>query len=213
MSFQLVCIWTWVDDGFVCRTLESGGTMNRHTGLETERLILREATMADAEAIYRYMSDPVVMRLTGEPMWESLEETRERIRTFTDYEVYGYGRWQVFEKHLGDKAQSIGFAGLKFHERFGPGGADEVDLGYRFLEDRWGRGYATECGQALIRFGFEVLKLQQITAYTLPENVASQRVLEKLDFIDDGLHYFDDYGFEARRYFLNAPESSGSEQT
>ena len=84
--------------------------MKRYTTLETERLIMREATPRDAEAMFRYQSHPEVMRYTGEPLWESIEETRERIESYVDYEAYGYGRWQVFEKHLGPEAESIGFA-------------------------------------------------------------------------------------------------------
>lgn len=178
--------------------------MKRYPGIETERLILREAVPSDAAAVFRYQSDPDVMRYTGEPPWQTLEETEQRLASYPDFETYGYGRWQVFEKHLGDNAQSIGFAGLKFLAAEGPGGCDEVDLGFRFLPDRWGRGYATECGRDLIRFGFEDLLLAEIVAYALPANDASRHVLLKLGFVDDGMFVCPRDGTEAKRFVLTS---------
>ena len=63
-----------------------------------------------------------------------------------------------------------------------------LDLGYRFVRDRWGRGYATECSHALIAFGFDVLGLEQLVAYVMPGNAASVRVLEKTGFVAEGRH-------------------------
>lgn len=178
--------------------------MKRHTTLETERLVMRESVPGDAEAVFRYQSDPDVMRHTGEPPWPTLEETQQRLASYPDYEAYGYGRWQVLEKHLGAKAQPIGFAGLKYLAGEGPGGCDEVDLGFRFLPDRWGRGYATECGRALTKFGFEELRLTQIVAYVLPENDASRHVLHKLGFVDDGIFVCPHDGSKAMRFLLTS---------
>ena len=176
--------------------------MKRYDGLETERLILREGVAGDAAAVFRYQSDSDVVRYTGEPAWETLEQTEQLLADYPDYERYGYGRWQVLEKELGERAQPIGFAGLKYLVGEGPGGCDEVDLGFRFLPDRWGRGYATECGRALVDFGLRELGLTQIVAYAHPDNGGSLRVLEKLGFVPDGTGDCCHLSVPARRLIL-----------
>ena len=81
----------------------------------------------------------------------------------------------------------MGFAGLKYLPEL-----EEVDIGYRFASKFWGKGFATECGEALLKFGFEELNLKRIIAWVMPENTASINVLQKLGFqeekrlIDDG---------------------------
>ncbi len=95
-----------------------------------------------------------------------------------DYRTYGFGRWACV---LRASDEVIGLAGLKFlPER------DEVDLGYRFQVAHWGRGLATEVSQAVVRYGFETLKLPQITALVQPENIASVRVLGKCGLTPTG---------------------------
>jgi ribosomal-protein-alanine N-acetyltransferase len=68
----------------------------------------------------------------------------------------------------------IGVTGLT-HLDDGP----EVEVGYRFLNRCWGRGYATEAARASIAYGFSELGLDRIVAVTLPKNIASRRVMEK----------------------------------
>src|SRR5690606_34746369 len=81
-----------------------------------------------------------------------------------------------------------GFAGLKYLDDLG-----EVDLGYRFMKEFWGKGIATEAASACITLGFDTLNLDKIIAMVLPENKGSVRVLEKLNFkyekdiFEDGL--------------------------
>jgi RimJ/RimL family protein N-acetyltransferase len=57
-----------------------------------------------------------------------------------------------------------------------------VELGYAIVAERWGEGLATELGAAAIEIGFRDLDLEEIVAFTLPNNVASRRVMEKLGF-------------------------------
>lgn len=58
----------------------------------------------------------------------------------------------------------------------------EVDLGYRFMSQYWGKGYATEANAASLELGFKTLHLKKIIAMVMPLNTASIRVLEKLGF-------------------------------
>lgn len=120
--------------------------------------------------------DAEVSRFTGDGGVVSKAEIERRIRedVLGDYEKYGYGRLAVEWKTSG---KFIGFAGLKYLDDL-----NEVDLGYRFIRKDWGKGIATEAGQALLGFGFEKLDLKKIIAMVLMANRASINVLNKLGF-------------------------------
>src|SRR5579871_6165650 len=111
--------------------------------LQTERLILREFLTADVEDFFRLVIDPDVTRYTGDSC-KTLEEagTGLQDRVLGAYQKHGYGRWAVVFKPTG---KIIGFAGLKYLEDIG-----EVDLGYRFFKEYWGRGLATEASRAVL---------------------------------------------------------------
>ena len=89
--------------------------------------------------------------------------------------------------------ETIGAAGLQHLE-----GGPEVEVGYRFLEEHWGHGYATESAQASIDFGLDELGLERIVAVALESNVASRRVLEKCGLREIGLAHV--YGLEHVKY-------------
>jgi RimJ/RimL family protein N-acetyltransferase len=143
--------------------------------LETPRLILREFVPADLDDFYRLVTDPDVIRYTGDP-GGSREEVRQGMeaRVFTDYRVRGFGRWAAILK---EEDRFIGFAGLKYLEDVGG-----VDVGYRFFKDYWGRGLATEACRALVGHGFDELQLPRILGLVDPDNAASIHVLEKCGF-------------------------------
>lgn len=143
------------------------------TLIETERLLLREITLDDKEALFKLHSDPAVQKYTGEPVVESIEEIEKAIRTrIDDYGKYGFGRWATFLKN---GMQFVGWAGLAYLPEF-----DEIDLGYRFLPEYWGLGIATEASRAILTYGFDSLKIRKIIAIALKENKASIRVMEKV---------------------------------
>ena len=141
--------------------------------LQTERTYLREYREEDAESFYRLNSDPAVIRFTGDDPLISLPQARTILlqHPIADYRLRGFGRWACICRR---SDEVIGFAGFKYlPER------REIDLGYRFLPEFWGRGLATEVCRVLIRHGFDVVNLSEITALVQSENVASVRVLEK----------------------------------
>ncbi len=145
-------------------------------GPETARLRLRALTPEEAADFYALNSHPQVLRYTGEPPLESLEAARIAIETYPDWARYGFGRWAC---ELKESQRVIGFCGLKPLPEL-----NEVDLGFRFLPEHWGKGLATEASLATLKFGREVLQLERIIALVLPQNAASVRVLEK-----PGLHF------------------------
>ncbi len=150
------------------------------TGPTTPRLIHRAMTTDDAPAFFALNSHPDVMRYTGEPPIESVEQARAAIENYPDFQTHGFGRWGCFLREAdpatGTPAGTlIGFNGLKYLDDL-----DAVDVGYRFLPEHWGKGLATEAGRAAIDFGFNTLGLNRIIALVLPDNAGSIRVLEKL---------------------------------
>lgn len=144
--------------------------------IETERLILRPFTLEDIEASYQMNLDAEVSKYTGDGGVVSKEEVERRIKenVLGDYKKHGYGRLAV---ELKGESKFIGFAGLKYLEDL-----KEVDLGYRFMKQYWGKGIATEAAKACLDLGFNKLGLSRVIGMVLPENGASIRVLEKLGF-------------------------------
>jgi len=143
------------------------------TIIETERLLLREITLDDKEALFKLHSNPAVQKFTGEPVVESIDDIKKAIEArIINYKKYGYGRWATFLK---DDMQFVGWAGLAYLPEF-----DETDLGYRFLPEYWGLGIATEASRAILNYGFDSLKLKKIIAIALKEHKASIRVMEKV---------------------------------
>jgi ribosomal-protein-alanine N-acetyltransferase len=142
--------------------------------MDTERLILRPFTLDDAEAWLPLISLPEIIRYTGDTPASSVDEARELLRTrpLRDYAVHGYGRMAVIEKASG---RLVGFSGLKYLEDLG-----EVDIGYRFLPDCWGKGYASESARALMEHGRAKHGIGRIVGMAHPDNAASIKVLEKL---------------------------------
>lgn len=86
----------------------------------------------------------------------------------------GYGFWIVEPRDLG---KPIGICGLIKRDYL-----DQADLGFGFLEQYWGQGYAEEASQSTISYAFETLKLPFLAAITIPENAQSIRLLERLGF-------------------------------
>lgn len=150
-------------------------------------------TVDDAEAVFELNRDPEVMAYTGEARWESLEQTRERIATYPDFQTHGFGRWGLVHRADG---RLIGMSGFKYQDDLG-----EIDLGYRLLPAYWGRGLATESARACVRFGFEHMGLQAVIGLVLPANTASHGVLRKAGFADAGMIDLGDVW--ARRYVLD----------
>lgn len=162
------------------------------TGPDTPRLILRAFAVDDAPAYLALRSHPDVIRHTGDPPMASEAEAREAIAQYPDFDTYGFGRWCCVLK---ENQRVIGFCGLKYLPEL-----DEVDLGYRFLPEYWGRGLATEAGRASVAFGFDVLKLERIVGLVEPENAASIRVLEKVGMRRDGEAIY--FGERALRFVI-----------
>jgi ribosomal-protein-alanine N-acetyltransferase len=150
--------------------------------LESERLLLRELNMHDAECFYSLNLNPNVIQYTGNYAFASVEEAKDFLENYQDYTVNGYGRWAVIHK---ENEEFVGWCGLKYDKDL-----DETDIGFRFFEEHWNKGYATESAKACLSYGFETLGLKTIIGRAMTENKASIKVLEKL-----GLEYVKEFDF------------------
>jgi RimJ/RimL family protein N-acetyltransferase len=141
--------------------------------LQTERLLLREMTEADAEHLVRLGWNPNVSKYLPDHPPASVEEAVRLLRTviFPQY-ARRVGRWAVVRR---DTGEFIGWCGLKHYAD-----ANEYDLGYRYFEEHWGQGYATEAAQAVLRYGVERLRGARIVGKAMVGNAGSRRVLEKV---------------------------------
>ncbi|MDF2932395.1 MAG: N-acetyltransferase [Chryseobacterium sp.] len=152
--------------------------------LETERLILRKLEKSDAERMFLLDSNPDVMKYIGISPLLKLEESEKVIQMIQQqYRDNGLGRLAVIEKETG---LLIGWSGLKLHTAEINGYQNFYELGYRFLPESWGKGYAFESSKASLNFGFNDLNAEIIYAYAHAENGASNKVLNRLGFEKTG---------------------------
>lgn len=148
--------------------------------LETERLILRALEEADFERMFLMDSDPEVMKYIGVPPLTDINESKEVIQMIRkQYEENGVGRLAVVEKESG---LVVGWSGLKLLTKAVNGYQNVLELGYRFVPESWGKGYATESGIASLNYGFHELNAEVIYAYAHSEHEASNHILRKLGF-------------------------------
>ena len=142
--------------------------------IETPRLLLRSWRDEDLDAYARMCADPEVMRYL--PSTLTSEQSEQQIAKFVrHWEERGFGLWAVEIRETGAFA---GFVGLQHSEDW-PEGEHKTEVGWRLDRSYWGQGLATEGALASLHYGFEDLGLERIISITLPENVASRRVMEK----------------------------------
>lgn len=108
-------------------------------------------------------------------------------RIETHFAQHGYGFWALEIPGVTSFAGFVGLAIPRFEMHFTPC----VEIGWRMAAEYWGQGYATEGARAALTYGWDQLKLTEIVAYTVPANVRSRRVMEKLGMTHDTADDFD----------------------
>jgi [ribosomal protein S5]-alanine N-acetyltransferase len=140
--------------------------------LETPRLLLREFTPADADALEGILGDPVAMQYYPAPFPRREVEDFIR-RNLARYRDCGFGLWAMLLK---DSRELIGDCGCYVRE---VRGNFDFEMGWHVRRDLWGRGYATEAARRCIDYAFSGLGAERIIALVRPENKSSCRVAEK----------------------------------
>lgn len=143
--------------------------------IETERLILRTWEDKDAEQYYHINQDPKVIELLRGPL--TMQEVKDFMSAMNEqFSKLGFTLFATEEKSTG---KLIGFIGLnppKWESHFTPC----VEVGWRLGSQYWNQGYATEGARAVLAYGFNQCDLTEIVSFTVPVNIRSIRVMEKI---------------------------------
>jgi RimJ/RimL family protein N-acetyltransferase len=154
--------------------------------LRTTRLMLRGWLPADRAPFAALNADPLVMQHFPAPLSQG-ESDALADRIERGFEDHGFGLWAVEIPGVAPFAGYVGLAVPAFDAAFTPC----IELGWRLARACWNRGYATEAARAVVTFAFETLRLAEIVSFTVPANVASRRVMEKLSMTRDPAEDFD----------------------
>ncbi|MBN8827716.1 MAG: GNAT family N-acetyltransferase [Sphingobacteriia bacterium] len=148
--------------------------------LEAERVILREWKEEDVEPFAKINQDPKVMEFMPKLLTkQEVNEWIERIKLHFKNNNFG-----MFACELKETKKFIGYIGLQnvaFEASFTPC----VEVAWRLASDHWGKGLATEGAKRVLEFAFNDLKLKEVLAFTVPKNLPSRRVMEKLGMTHD----------------------------
>jgi [ribosomal protein S5]-alanine N-acetyltransferase len=141
--------------------------------LETERLSLRRFEFADAPFVVELLTQPSFLQNIGDRGVRNVDDAHRYLREgpMAMYEKHGFGLWRV-SRRADDVF--VGMCGLLKRDIL-----PDVDVGYAFLPEHWGQGYAFEAANATIELGARKFGLKRIVGVVSDHNAASIRVLEK----------------------------------
>ncbi len=142
--------------------------------MQTERLQLRLLTEADADFMYVLMNTEGWKQFIGDRGIRNAEDALMYMHKayLPSYTSHGFGFYAV---ELAGGSSPIGLCGLIKRAEL-----EDTDIGFAFLPEHAGKGYATESALAVLKFAKEELKLKSIVAITTPDNVLSLNVLRKI---------------------------------
>ena len=144
--------------------------------LKTERLVLRHLNAEDAPFILRLLNEPSWLQFIGDRGVRTLADAQRYIET-GPVEMYGRLGFGLYHVRLAQSGEPIGMCGILKRESL-----KDVDLGFAFLPEFWGKGYAREASAAVLSYARSRLGLSRIVAITTRHNGASRRLLEKIGF-------------------------------
>ncbi|KYG91888.1 acetyltransferase [[Bacillus] sp. KCTC 13219] len=149
--------------------------------LETERLILREISLKDAESIFAYFSNDDMTKHYGMQSFTNIGQAERLIEAFaTNFQNKRGMRWGITIKGNHRLIGTIGFnLWSPVHKR--------AEVGFEIHPDFWRAGYASEGLQKIVEYGFRELGFTRIGAIVFVENEASNQLLTKQGFEKEGL--------------------------
>lgn len=152
----------------------------RVVSLETERILLRRWNEDDAQALYRYASDPDVGPRAGWPAHESVDESLRVIRDIFSSDTV----WAIVLKDTGEPIGCMGYYRQSTSNI--PIGPYDCEVGYWVAKPYWNMGICTEALKLMIDYCIDVQRFDSIWCDHFMGNPASGRVLEKCGFYDTG---------------------------
>ncbi|MEX3745518.1 MULTISPECIES: GNAT family N-acetyltransferase [Lysinibacillus] len=149
--------------------------------LNTDRLVLRELKINDAQAILNCFSNSDVLRHYGQNALTSLDQVKHIINNFSkNYDEKRGIKWGIELKGQGGIIGTIGFQEWSTEHR-------RAEISYALFPESWGKGYAMEAVNRVISFGFQEMDLVRIGAIVFTENDASNKLLTKVGFEKEGI--------------------------
>ncbi|MGE7093153.1 GNAT family N-acetyltransferase [Lysinibacillus sp. NPDC048646] len=149
--------------------------------LNTDRLVLRELTVNDAQAILNCFSNPDVLRHYGQNPLTSLDQVKQIINNFSkNFDEKRGIKWGIELKGQEGIIGTIGFQEWSTEHK-------RAEISYALFPESWRKGYAMEAVNRVISFGFQEMDLVRIGAIVFTENDASNKLLTKAGFEKEGI--------------------------
>ena len=168
--------------------------------IETERLILRRWRPEDVTALSLIQADPAVVQWLPRVTLADAAVTIERMELH--WETHGYGRFAVEERRSGSLVGRVGV----MQQPEWVETTEKNEVGWLVAPERWGEGLATEAAAGAIADAFDRVGLERIVSWTLPQNVASRRVMAKC-----GLRYRGVTDWKGREHVWYDVRAGGSD--
>lgn len=142
--------------------------------LETARLTLRRMTTNDAPFVIELLNEPSYHQNIGDRGIRTLADAGKYIteQFIGSYEKYGFGLYLV---KLKNSSTPIGIAGLIKRDSL-----KNVDIGFAFLSQHHQKGFAVESALGILDYAKNMIGLERVVGITVPHNVASIKVLERI---------------------------------
>ncbi|MBO9536069.1 GNAT family N-acetyltransferase [Herbaspirillum sp.] len=155
--------------------------------LQGARVLLRPWRPEDRDPFAAINADPLAMRHFPAPLSRhDSDALADRIEAH--FAQYGFGPWALEIPGVSEFAGCVGLLNVSFQAHFTPA----VEIAWRVAPALWGKGYATEAAACAIRHGFRALALPEIVSFTVPANLRSIAVMQRLgmqcDIREDFLH-------------------------
>lgn len=143
---------------------------------ETERLVIRQFKLTDADFIIELLNQESFIRFIGDKQVRSVKDAKYYLNNgpIASYTQFGFGLNLVALKDCGTP---IGMCGILKRDEL-----DQPDLGYAFLPEYWGKGLAKEASAEILNQEMARLNLETVLAITLPDNPGSNALLKSLGF-------------------------------
>ncbi|EDP70603.1 Ribosomal-protein-alanine acetyltransferase [Flavobacteriales bacterium ALC-1] len=154
--------------------------MTKPNSFETQRLSIRPITVEDAPFIFELMNTPKWIKYIGERNIKSVEHAATYIteKALSQIKTFGYGNNVIIRK---EDSVKLGTCGLYHRDD-----REDPDIGFAFLPTYEGKGYAYEASYLLMQKAKSQYGLKELSGYTLEDNLASRKLLEKLGLILKG---------------------------
>jgi len=172
--------------------------------LETARLTLRRFEFEDAPFVVELLNQPSFIKNIGDRGVRNVDDAHRYLREgpMAMYEKYGFGLWRASRRSDG---VFVGMCGLLKRDIL-----PDVDVGYAFLPDHWGQGYAYEAANATVQLGASRFGLTRIIGVVSDHNTASIRVLEKVGMSFERMYPMHPGEPEVRLYSMLLARVAGS---